>query len=94
MEALSEGVAAVESVGPEDKMPNVEIGTVSAAEERVVDVVPVVQEDGPGDLDDGGKKSCVTPEEVSSVGANDSAIQGKKETSETVGDTVDREDEE
>ena len=93
MEALSEGVAAVESVGPEEKMPNVEIGIVSAAEERVVDVVPVVQEDGPGDLDDGGKKSCVTPEEVSSVGANDSAIQGKKETSETAGDTVDRKDE-
>ena len=93
MEALSEGVAAVESVGPEEKMPNVEIEIVSAAEERVVDVVPVVQEDGPGDLDDGGKKSCVTPEEVSSVGANDSAIQGKKETSETAGDTVDRKDE-
>ena len=42
--------------GPEEKMPNVEIGIVSAAEERVVDVVPVVQEDGAGDLDDEGKK--------------------------------------
>ena len=92
-EALSEGVAAVESVGPEDKMPNAEVRTVSAAEERVVDVVPVVQEDGPGDLDDGGKKSCVTTEEVSSFGAKNSAIQGKKEASETAGDTVDREDE-
>ena len=88
-EALSEGVAAVESVGPEDKMPNAEIGTVSAAEERVVDVVPVVQEGGPGDLDDGGKKSCATTEEVSSFGAKNSAIQGKKEASELAGDTVD-----
>ena len=93
MEALSEGVAAVESVGPEGKMPNVEIGIVSAAEERVVDVVPVVQEDGPGDLDDEGKKLCITTEEVSSFGAENSAIQREKETSETAGDTVDRKDE-
>ena len=93
MEALSEGVAAVESVGPEEKMPNVEIGIVSAAEERVVDVVPVVQEDGPGDLDDEGKKLCITTEEVSSLGAENSAIQREKETSETAGDTVDRKDE-
>ena len=93
MEALSEGVAAVESVGPEGKMPNVEIGIVSAAEERVVDVVPVVQEDGPGDSEDGGKKLCVTTEEVSSFGAENSAIQREKETSETAGDTVDRKDE-
>ena len=78
MEALSEGVAAVESVGPEEKMPNVEIGTVSAAEERVVDVVPVVQEGGPGDSEDGGKKLCVTTEEVSSFGAKNPAVQGKK----------------
>ena len=93
MEALSEGVAAVESVGPEEKMPNAEIGTVSAAEERVVDVVPVVQEGGPGDLDDGGKKLCVTTEEVSSFGAKNLAIQGKKEASGIAGDTVDLKDE-
>ena len=93
MEALSEGVAAVESVGPEDKMPNAEIGTVSAAEERVVDVVPVVQEGGPGDFDDGGKKLCVTTEEVSPFGAKNPAIQGKKEASEIAGDTVDLKDE-
>ena len=93
MEALSEGVAAVESVGPEEKMPNAEIGTVSAAEERVVDVVPVVQEGGPGDLDDGGKKLCVTTEEVSSFGAKNPAIQGKKEASGIAGDTVDLKDE-
>ena len=93
MEALSEGVAAVESVGPEGKMPNVEIGIASAAEERVVDVVPVVQEDGPGDLDDEGKKLRITTEEVSSFGAENSAIQRETETSETAGDTVDRKDE-
>ena len=93
MKALSEGVAAVESVGPEEKMPNAEIGTVSAAEERVVDVVPVVQEGGPGDLDDGGKKLCVTTEEVSSFGAKNLAIQGKKEASGIAGDTADLKDE-
>ena len=93
MKALSEGVAAVESVGPEEKMPNAEIGTVSAAEERVVDVVLVVQEGGPGDLDDGGKKLCVTTEEVSSFGAKNLAIQGKKEASGIAGDTVDLKDE-
>ena len=93
MEALSEGVAAVESVGPEEKMPNVEIGTVSAAEERVVDVVPVVQEGGPGDLEDGGKKLCVTTEEVSSFGAKNPAIQGEKEASGIAGDTEDLKDE-
>ena len=93
MGMLSEGVAAVESVGPEEKMPNVEIGIVSAAEERVVDVVPVVQEDGPGDLDDEEKKLCITTEEVSSFGAEKSAIQREKETSETAGDTVDKKDE-
>ena len=93
MEALSEGVAAVESVGPEEKMPNVEIGTVSAAEERVVDVVPVVQEGDPGDLEDGGKKLCVTTEEVSSFGAKNLAIQGKKEASGIAGDTGDLKDE-
>ena len=93
MEALSEGVAAVESVGPEEKMPNAEIGTVLAAEERVVDVVPVVQKGGPGDLDDGGKKLCVTTEEVSSFGAKNLAIQGKKEASGIAGDTVDLKDE-
>ena len=90
MEALSEGVAAVESVGPEEKMPNVEIGTVSAAEERVVDVVPVVQEGGPGDSEDGGKKLCVTTEEVSSFGAKNPAIQGEKEASGIAGDTEDQ----
>ena len=93
MEALSEGVAAVESVGPEEKMPNVEIGTVSAAEERVVDVVPVVQEGDPGDLEDGGKKLCVTTEEVSSFGAKNLAIQGEKEASGIAGDTEDLKDE-
>ena len=93
MGMLSEGVAAVESVGPEEKMPNVEIGIVSATEERVVDVVPVVQEDGPGDLDDEEKKLCITTEEVSSFGAENSAIQREKETSETAGDTVDKKDE-
>ena len=93
MEALSEGVAAVESVGPEEKMPNVEIGTVSAAEERVVDVVPVVQEGGPGDSEDGGKKLCVTTEEVSSFGAKNPAIQGEKEASGIAGDTEDLKDE-
>ena len=93
MEALSEGVAAVESVGPEEKMPNVEIGTVSAAEERVVDVVPVVQEGDPGDLEDGGKKLCVTTEEVSSFGAKSLAIQGEKEASGIAGDTEDLKDE-
>ena len=93
MKALSEGVAAVESVGSEEKMPNAEIGTVSAAEERVVDVVPVVQEGGPGDLDDGGKKLCVTTGEVSSFGAKNLAIQGKKEASGIAGDTVDLKDE-
>ena len=93
MEALSEGVAAVESVGPEEKMPNVEIGTVSAAEERVVDVAPVVQEGGPGDLEDGGKKLCVTTEEVSSFGAKNPAIQGEKEASGIAGDTEDLKDE-
>ena len=89
MGALSEGVAAVESVGPEEKIPNVEIGTVSAAEERVVDVVPVVQECGPGDLEDGGKRSCVATEEVSSFGAKVPAIQGEKEASGIAGDTED-----
>ena len=93
METLSEGVAAVESVGPEEKMPNAEIGTVSAAEERVVDVVPVVQEGDPGDLEDGGKKLCVTTEEVSSFGAKNLAIQGKKEASGIAGDTGDLKDE-
>ena len=93
MEALSEGVAAVESVGPEEKMPNAEIGTVSAAEERVVDVVPVVQEGDPGDLEDGGKKLCVTTEEVSSFGAKNLAIQGEKEASGIAGDTEDLKDE-
>ena len=93
MEALSEGVAAVESVDPEDKMPNAEVETVSAAEERVVDVVPVIQEGGPGDLDDGGKKLCITTEEVSSFGAMNPAIQGKNEASEIAGDTVDLKDE-
>ena len=93
MEALSEGVAAVESVDPEDKMPNAEVGTVPAAEERVVDVVPVIQEGGPGDLDDGGKKLCITTEEVSSFGAMNPAIQGKNEASEIAGDTVDLKDE-
>ena len=89
MGALSEGVAAVESVGPEEKIPNVEIGTVSAAEERVVDVVPVVQECGPGDSEDGGKRSCVATEEVSSFGAKVPAIQGEKEASGIAGDTED-----
>ena len=93
MEALSEGVAAVESVGPEGKMPNVVIGTVSAAEERVVDVVPVVQECGPGDSEDGGKKLCVATEEVSSFGAENPAVQGKKEASGIAGDTEDLKDE-
>ena len=93
MGALSEGVAAVESVGPEEKIPNVEIGTVSAAEERVVDVVPVVQEGGPGDSEDGGEKLCVTTEEVSSFGAKIPAIQGEKEASGIAGDTEDLKDE-
>ena len=93
MEALSEGVAAVESVGPEEKLPNVEIGTVSAAEERVVDMVPVVQEGDPGDVEDGGKKLCVTTEEVSSFGAKSLAIQGEKEASGIAGDTEDLKDE-
>ena len=74
-------------------MPNVEIGIVSATEERVVNLVPVVQEDGPGDLDDEEKKLCITTEEVSSFGAENSAIQREKETSETAGDTVDKKDE-
>ena len=89
MGALSEGVAAVESVGPEEKIPNVEIGTVSAAEDRVVDVVPVVRECGPGDLEDGGKRSCVATEEVSSFGAKVPAIQREKEASGIAGDTED-----
>ena len=89
MGALSEGVAAVESVGPEEKIPKVEIGTVSAAQERVVDVVPVVQECGPGELEDGGKRSCVATEEVSSFGAKIPAIQGEKEASGIAGDTED-----
>ena len=78
MEVLSEGVAAVESVGPENKVPNAEVGTVSAAEERVVDVVPVVQGSGPGVSDDERKKLCITTEEVSSFGAENSASQREK----------------
>ena len=88
-EALSEGGAAMELVDPEEKMPNEVIGTVSAAEERVVDVVPVVQEGGPGDSEDGEKKLCVTTEEVSSFGAKNSAIQREKEASGIAGDTDD-----
>ena len=93
IEALSEGVAAVKSVDPEDKIPNAEVEAVSATEERVVDVVPGIQEGGPGDLDDGWKKLCITTEEVSSFGAINSAIQGKNEVSEIAGDTVDLKDE-
>ena len=93
MEALSEGVAAVKSVDPVEKVPNAEVDAVSATEERVVDKVSGLQEGGPEDLDDGGKKSCVTTEEVSPFGAKNPAIQGKKEASEIAGDTVDLEDE-
>ena len=39
MEVLSEGVAAVKSVDPEEKVPNAEVDAVSATEERVVDEV-------------------------------------------------------
>ena len=93
MEALSEGVAAVKSVDPVEKVPNAEVDAVSATEERVVDKVSGLQEGGPEDLDDGGKKSCVTTEEVSPFGAKNPAIQGKKEASEIAGDTVDLKDE-
>ena len=87
--ALSEGDAAVKSVDPEDKIPNVEVNAVSATEEQVVDEVSGIQEVGPGDEDDGGQKLCITTEEVSPSGAMDSAIQGKNEASGIAGDAVD-----
>ena len=93
MEALSEGVAAVKSVDPVEKVPNAEVDAVSATEERVVDKVSGLQEGGPEDLDDGGKKSRVTTEEVSSFGAMNSATQGENEASGIAGDTVDLKDE-
>ena len=86
--ALSEGDAAVKSVDPEDKIPNAEVNAVSATEEQAVDEVSGIQEVGPGDEDDGGKKLCVTTEEVSPSGAMDSAIQGKNEASGIAGDAV------
>ena len=89
IEALSEGDAAVKSVDPEDKIPNVEVNAVSATEEQVVDEVSGIQEVGPGDEDDGGKRLCITTEKVSPSGAMDSAIQGKNEASGIAGDAVD-----
>ena len=93
MKVLSEGVAAVKSVDPEEKVPNAEVDAVSATEERVVDEVSGIQEGGPEDLEDEGKKSCVTTEEVSSFGAMNSAIQRENEASGIAGDTVDLKDE-
>ena len=61
---------------------------MSATEEQVVDEVSGIQEVGPGDEDDGGKKLCVTTEEVSPSGAMDSTFQGKNEASGIAGDAA------
>ena len=55
----------------------------------MVDEVSGIQEVGPEDEDDGGKRLCITTEEVSPSGATNSAIQGKNEASGIAGDAVD-----
>ena len=86
--ALSEGDAAVKSMDPEDKIHDAKVNTASATEEPMVEEVSGIQQIGPEDEDDGGKRLCITTEEVSPSGAGNSTIQGKNEASGKAGGAV------